>query len=313
MSEKYRIECSDAIDFLDSLPDDSVDLLFTSPPYEDVRTYGINFKLKGEKWVKWMFSVIQAAAPKVKGLIAVNCEGKTEDYSYSAVPFLLAADLKRAGFNLRKPAVFQRVGIPGSGGPDWLRNDWEPIICITRPGKLPWSDNTAAGHPPKYGPGGELSHRISDGTRVNQWGLPGQGRGRKRNGERKGQGSPSHKIMTRERHGTHSQESTVYDPPAIANPGNVFKIAVGGGHMGHPLASENEAPFPLDLPVPFILSFSPPGGIVCDCFVGSGTVAHAAFIHGRRFVGCDNRQSQVDLAIRRLKTVTPDMFAELSA
>ena len=35
------------------------------------------------------------------------------------------ADLKRAGFNMRKPPVFHRVGIPGSGGPDWLRNDYE--------------------------------------------------------------------------------------------------------------------------------------------------------------------------------------------
>jgi hypothetical protein len=62
------------------------------------------------------------------------------------------ADLHRAGFNLRKPPIFNRVGIPGSGGPDWLRNDYEFIVCTTRTGKLPWADNTACGHPPKWAP-----------------------------------------------------------------------------------------------------------------------------------------------------------------
>ena len=46
----------------------------------------------------------------------------------------------------------------------------EPIVAlivavaengvIGREGKLPWSDNTACGHPPKWAPGGEMSHRL---------------------------------------------------------------------------------------------------------------------------------------------------------
>jgi hypothetical protein len=39
------------------------------------------------------------------------------------------AALHEAGFKLRKPPIFQRVGIPGSGGPDWLRNDYEFVVC----------------------------------------------------------------------------------------------------------------------------------------------------------------------------------------
>src|SRR2546422_5909083 len=104
-----------------------------------------------------------------KGLVACVIEGKTRDFRYSATPILLAADLHRAGFHLRKPPIFHRVGIPGSGGPDWLRNDYEFLIFTTRGGKLPWSDNTVMGHPPKWAPGGEMSHRLSDGTRRNQW------------------------------------------------------------------------------------------------------------------------------------------------
>lgn len=348
-TDQYSLYCGDAIKFLKSQPDDSIDLLFTSPPYELARTYGIGDKmLGGEKWVEWMFKVIEAAAPKVKGLIAMNCEGQTRDYRYSMTPFLLMADLHRAGFNLRKPAVFHRIGIPGSGGPDWLRNDWEPIICVTRPGQLPWSDNTACGHPPKWAPGGEMSHRLSDGTRRTQWGSnPNGGTAhRTKDGTRKASSRPSHTNYTKaekvamgaklhtkrdgdEQGNGDAMREQAYLPPAIANPGNkieakytasevakmldgqhdLLSIKVGGGLMGHVLSHENEAAFPLELPTFFVKSFCPPGGVVCDPFFGSGTTLQAAHENGRRFVGCDLRKSQVELSVRRIKTVTPDMFA----
>ena len=292
MSATARIVCADAIDFLHAQEDDSIDLLFTSPPYELARTYGIRERMVGgEDWVKWMFAVVKAASPKVKGLIAINCEGQTRNYRYSMTPFLLAADLHRAGYNLRKPVVFHRVGIPGSGGPDWLRNDWEPIICVTRRGRLPYADNTACGHPPKWAPGGPMSNRTTKGHRVrfpdrlNQDG----NRGEKRMGAPRYQGVD------------------------IANPGNVIKCIVGGSAMGHALAHENEAPFPLELPTFFVKSFAPPGGVVCDPFSGSGTTAEAAIANGRNFIGCDIRQSQVDLTTRRYRTVTPPLFTEAIA
>lgn len=283
MSGEKRWACvqSDAVAFLDSLPDDSVDLLFTSPPYELARTYGIGDKMVGgQAWVDWMVSVVRAAAPKVKGLIAVNCEGQTRGYAYSGAPFLLFADLHRAGFNMRKPPVFHRVGIPGSGGPDWLRNDYEPIICVTREGRLPWSNNTACGHPPKWASGGAMSNRSVNGQRVNDGIIGGR-----------------------------ISKLGAAGQPDIANPGNVIHCLVGGGQLGHDIAHENEAPFPLDLAAFFVKSFCPPDGITCDPFSGSGTTCHAAFENGRRFVGCDLRQSQVDLCARRLSSVTPGLFA----
>ncbi len=345
----WAVERGDVLSWLMRLPNDCADLLFTSPPYEVARTYDIDFDLKGERWVSFMTDVVVIASKKVRGLIAVNCEGQTRNYSYSAVPFLLLADLKRGGLTVRKPPIFHRVGIPGSGGPDWLRNDYEPIVCVTRPGRLPWSDNTACGHPPKWAPGGSMSHRLTDGTRTNQWGKTGKntaagqtkpgGRLKTLEGRR-----PSHDDMTAgERRALIKMQMTrgykdgdlrtvevVYTPPAIANPGNVIQqhytadevaallaeagnvihCVVGGGQMGHKLACENEAPFPLRLAEFFVRSFCPPGGLVLDPFCGSGTTGHAAILHGRRFLGCDIRESQVELSRRRLSTVTPPLITE---
>lgn len=301
-----QVACGDCIEWLSGLDDDCADLMVTSPFYEDCRSYGMgNGKLpSGQAWVDYMVRVVKAAAPKVKGLIAIVCEGKTRQYRYSCTPFLLIADLHRLGFNLRKPVAYRRFGIMGSGGPDWLRNDWEPVICISRPGRLPWSDNVACGSPPKYGPGGVPSHRLADGTRVNE----------KRMREMVSAGGISQREAARQAgvpfktttSGTDDSGTTTqktYIPPKLANPGNVITCSVGGGKMGHKLAHDNEAPFPLPLPEFFVRSFCPPGGLVIDPFLGSGTTAHAAIKWGRRFAGCDIRQSQVDLCNRRMADV----------
>ncbi len=271
---------ADAIKFLRAQPAGSIDLIFSSPPYENCRTYGIDFSLKGQAWVDWMVQVYAAAQPACKGLAAFVVEGKTKNFRWSATPALLMADLHRAGLKLRKPPAFHRVGIAGSGGPDWLRNDYEFIVC-TSPGKLPWSDNVAMGRPPKFAPGGEMSNRLTNGQRVNGKRYP-------------------HKAAARGYLNGDVDRSVGYAPPKIANPGNVLRYKVGGGVMGNRLCHENEAPFPEQLAEFFIRSFCPPGGLVCDPFSGSGTVASVALRHGRSFTGCDLRQSQVKLTKKRI-------------
>jgi hypothetical protein len=298
--ELWRVDCADCAPWLTGLPEGCADLVLFSPPYERARLYledGADLGVARDtaEWVVWMVQVFRACRRVCKGLVACVCEGQTKNYRYSGAPFLLLADLVRAGFHARKPPIYRRVGIPGSGGPDWLRNDYEPIICTTRGGKLPWSDSTACGHPPRWAPGGDPSHRTKDGSRVSD----------KRHTKRQPDGTTG---------------GQVYVPPQLANPGNVAQRAytaqevaallggggdvidcvVGGGRMGSKLAEQNEAPFPESLAEFFVKSFCPPGGLVLDPMCGSGTTGAVAARLGRRFLGCDLRQSQVDLSRRRL-------------
>ncbi len=90
----------------------------------------------------------------------------------------------------------------------------------------------------------------------------------------------------------------------MCNPGNIIDCgAVGGGNMGSPLATENEAPFSTKLPEFFIKAFSTPGGIVLDPFSGSGTTVSVALEHGRRGFGVDIRESQCGLTWRRIQEI----------
>lgn len=267
-----QVFLGDCLNVMRGMASGSVDLVLCSPPYEAARTYGIDFKLRGQEWVDWMVDRCEEMRRVCKGLCVVVCEGQTRNYRYSAAPVLLMADLHRKGFALRKPPIYHRVGIPGSGGPDWLRNDYEFCVCFTNGGKLPWSDNTAMGHPPKCPPGGQPSHHSRDG-RVNR--------------------------PRPQREGDVRRERT-YSPPEKANPGNLIRCHGGGGHMGSKLAHENEAPYPETLCEFFIRSFCPPGGIVLDPFAGSGTTLAVAEKHGRQWIGIDCRENQVELSAKRI-------------
>lgn len=301
--------------------DGTFDLTFTSPPYLDARTYGIGAQRNCSQWVEWMLEVVRELTRVTKGLVIVNCAGTTRNWRYNPGPEGLLWKWWEQGGECWRPAIWHRVGIPGSGGKQWLRADTEYLLAFKRnPGPIPWADNLACGHPPKWAPGGAMSHRLSNGDRRNQWGRHANCR----NSSRKADGTwqtayrPSHVVVGhpfgnpastsgRRANGDRkpvymngNQATGGYDAPVKANPGNVLKVLVGGGVMGHPLAHENEAPFPEALAEFFIKSFCPPGGTVLDPFSGSGTTVCTAVRLGRHGVGVDLRMSQVELGRRRL-------------
>lgn len=246
-------------------PDNHFDLVFCSPPYEAQRAYGeLEFNLSGEDWVAWAVECYTECLRVCKGLVAWVVEGYTDDFAYSSSPFLLHADLHRRGVKMRKVVVYQRNGIPGTGGPEWLRNDWEPIICGTKKGRLPWADNTAMGQAPKQNKPRVATNRNKDGSR----------------------------------------KQAIYVDPDVCNPGNIISGIVGSGGMGWKDATKNEAPFPEWLAEFFIKSFCPVGGKVLDPFSGSGTTVAVAVRHGRNGVGIDARESQVWLGETRLLGLT---------
>lgn len=265
--------------------DDTFNLTFTSPPYCDARTYGIGANRSCGDWIDWMMTVVAECVRVTNGLVLINCAGVTRDWCYQPGPEGLLYEWWRRGGRCWRPAYWHRVGIPGSGGKQWLRADIEYVLAFTKcEAAIPWSDNTANGHPPKVDPGGDPSHRAG--------------------GKMK-----SVRRCTRGKSGGDTIQENAYIPPTLANPGVLIQgIKVGGGRMGHTLAHENEAPFPIKLAQWFIRSHCPPGGLVLDPFSGSGTTVHAAASLGRRGVGCDLRFSQCELGRRRNACVQAGLF-----
>ncbi len=295
------------------LDDKSVQLTFTSPPYVDCRWYGDKKKHVRHcvEWVDWMLRVVKECCRVTDGLVLVNCAGVTRKHRYQPAPEMLLSEWWKQGGECWRPVYWHRVGIPGSGGKQWLRADVEYVLAFKpSPGPIPWADNTACGHIPKWAPGGEMSNRQGNGSRRNEWGQSpaqvGHVACRRSNGDRDhrirvgaGPAVELGKAHTKTKPNG-EMEDQFYVPPKLANPGNMLKVVVGGGVMGHKLAHENEAPFPVKLATFFIKSFCPPDGTVLDPFAGSGTVGQAALETGRKFICCDIRQDQCDLMQRRI-------------
>jgi hypothetical protein len=221
-------------------------------------------------------------------------------------------------------------------------------FCLPDRLPLAWSDNTAFGRPPKYQAGGAPSHRRKDGTRAHERGPEPSRRSngdmkrvnRGLIGDKKIDGGrrTGTKIRTIAHQnfggedgmvkGGHAREIVAppipepfmgYDPPPISNPGNVLsdaimaadvlRVPVGGGKLGCPIAHEGEAPMALGVAERFVCWFAPPESIVLDPFTGTGTTAHASLVHGRRFIGIDLRESQVELTTKRMARIQPGLFA----
>lgn len=314
---RWAVERADCIEWMRRLPERCVDLVFFSPPYEDVRTYGTGFKLKGQEWVDWMRGVVNLASRVSRGLVAVNMSAKVRDRKYSCAVEWLVTDLTREDGLTCWPSPYAWVkmedrddalpnGIPGSGGKECQRRDWEPIYCFCLSDRLPlrWTDNLAFGvgtSATSYG--GEFSNRSQDGRRANEHA--------KEMAKPVFDGGKDGSIK-----GGHRRVR-----PEVSNPGNtiwtededsVIRCPVGGGKLGHELSHKSHAPMPLGLAERFVRWFCPPNGIVMDPFLGSGTTLHAALKHDRRGIGCDMIPGEggIATAIERLTQVDGSDNAE---
>ena len=252
------------------LESQSVDLVIGSPAYQDARRYNSNDIARGcDDWVDFMATATVEAVRVCRGLVLWVCAGVTRDTEYQPGPEGLVWAAHQRGISIWRPCIWTKNGLPGTGGNQWLRNDWEFVLAFKNRGPLPWANPLAMGNPPKYTRGGRMRNRGRDDQR----------------------------------------EDAAYPVPKLANPGNVVHVTVGGGHLGHPLAHENEAPFPEKLVEFFIRSFCPPDGIVLDPFCGSGTSLAVARKFGRRGIGVDIRENQVSLARLRVGDAIYDPIA----
>lgn len=255
---------SDATAFMNSLPAKSVDLVIGSPPYpKKGERYG---EVNGiprcdiEGWIDFMFEVTQASLRVCHGDVFWVVNNAMHKRAYHPAVEGLVWKCYQAGITLDRPAIWQKNALHSRD--DYLENSWEYILAFRGyPGPRQYFDWERIGTEKKYSNGGDFNQRDSKGVR------------------RKGGTYPKGKL---------------------ARPRDVIYVTVGGGHMGSKLAHENEAPYPEKLVERFIPVFCPPDGIVADPFLGSGTTAKVAMAHGRRFVGCDLRECQVDLTQRRI-------------
>jgi len=92
--------------------------------------------------------------------------------------------------------------------------------------------------------------------------------------------------------------------PQRRNQGNVIACAPVRG------SEDNPTEKPVRLLSDLLTTVTPVNGLVLDCFAGSGACAEAAIINGFRYLGIDNRESQVAATRRRIDSARQTLFSE---
>jgi len=95
----------DCLDVMKDIPDDSVDLVVTSPPYDNLRDYkGYNFDFKGI--ANELFRII-----KQGGVVVWVVGDATINGSETGTSFRQALYFKEIGFNLHDTMIYQKTGL----------------------------------------------------------------------------------------------------------------------------------------------------------------------------------------------------------
>lgn len=108
MLETNKIHLGDSAEILKQFPDNSIDLVVTSPPYDNLRKYnGI-----GETWNHTKFQEIAkelARVLKEGGVIVWNVNDKTENGSKTGTSFRQALYFMELGLNLNDTMIWKKT------------------------------------------------------------------------------------------------------------------------------------------------------------------------------------------------------------
>ena len=97
------IYCMDCIDGMKKLPNNSVDLIVTSPPYDQVRDYKGNLSFDLHATGKEIFRIL-----KDGGIAVVVIQDQTKDFGKSLTSFKTAIDwCDNLGFKLFETFIYR--------------------------------------------------------------------------------------------------------------------------------------------------------------------------------------------------------------
>jgi hypothetical protein len=228
------------------------DLVLMSPPYDDARTYGNGVSWTFADYQKLGDATFAALKPGAHALVVLDGPVRKWRKGFgserSFTSWKVMLDwAERVGFRVPDRLAYARVATCG----EYLgrfRNDWQPLLWFQRPGAPGFFDKKALA---------EKSLHDIRGKKWNDFNPDGSKR------VRRCSGSAAEEGLT--------NRGTLWDyrPVRETNP------------TRHP------ARFCLALAEDVVRCFCPPGGLVVDPFVGSGTSAVASVRHGRRFGGGD--------------------------
>lgn len=117
-----EIICGDCVRVMSMMPSGSIDFVCTSPPYDNIRTYGNDWDLDLHAVGKEMYRIL-----KDGGVAVMVIQDQTKDFAKSVTSFRTIVDWCDIGFKLFECCIYQKHGRPGPWWNQRFRIDHEYI------------------------------------------------------------------------------------------------------------------------------------------------------------------------------------------
>ena len=151
LNKIYNENC---IDTMANMPSESVDMVLTSPPYDDLRNYN-GFDLPLERIIKGLFRILK------KGSVVVWVVGdKTEDGSETGTSFRQALTFKELGFNIHDTMIYYKNNPMPTTGKRYHQH-FEYMFAFSKGAPKTFNPMT---EPTKYNGLANMKNRGKEGT-----------------------------------------------------------------------------------------------------------------------------------------------------
>lgn len=266
MKVKANIILGDAKDKLKLIPNDSIDLIITSPPYADQRknTYG---GISPKEYVNWFLPISKELLRilKPKGTFILNIKEKVINGERSTYVMELIIEMRKQGWLWTEEFIWHKKNSFPGKWPNRFRDSWERLLQFNKSKSFNMYQDCV-----KIPIGSWAKNRLKNLSDTDKR------RDNSKNGS--GFGKNISNWLNKE---------YVY-------PSNVLHLATECNNKNH------SAAFPDELPEWFIKLFTKENDIVLDPFLGSGTTCYVAKKMNRNSIGIEIKEEYYNSATQRL-------------
>lgn len=268
MATHIEIAEGDCLHILQGLPDNSIDLIVTSPPYADQRkhTYG---GVAPDEYVAWFLPITRELLRVLKptGTFILNIKERVVSGERHTYVLELILEMRRQGWLWTEEFIWHKKNCYPGKWPNRFRDAWERLLQFNKARRFNMYQD-------------EVMVPMGDWAKARLKNLSTTDRTRDESRVGSGFGKKIENWISR----------------SMAFPTNVLNLATECSNRKH------SAVFPEALPEWFIRLFTQEGDTVLDPFMGSGTTLRVAKRLGRSAVGIEIQPEYVELVRNELAT-----------